>query len=389
MKKKIFTLLALFASVLSASAANEVTVSEALIPAGQQGSFDIELSNPGDPFVAFQLDVKLPDGITFVSATKSERFGAQGLKSSDQGGGVIRFVSQPDDDNNAYSGESGALFTITVMDESGAAVGAKLAAQVLNMEFARKDESAFKPEALDFNIEIIDRIVLDENATELPKSATNADVRVKRTIKTNQWSTICLPFAMSAEQIETAFGAGVQLANFTGYTYENEGTETLTVNFETATTIAANHPYLIKVKTAEDITSFTVDGVDVNPDEEATTIAAVKRTKKAWSEMTGTLKANTVLEENTLFLSGNKFYYSKGTTVMKAFRAFFDFYDELEDKTASAPMININLDGQTTRVEGLNVFFDDGQYYNLKGQKVDNPTEKGVYIKNGKKVVIK
>ena len=54
----------------------------------------------------------------------------------------------------------------------------------------------------------------------------------------------------------------------------------------------------------------------------------------------------------------------------------------------SAPILFTTLsDG--TKVEGITVAFDDGQYYNLKGQKMSTPTEKGVYIQNGKKVVIK
>ena len=61
----------------------------------------------------------------------------------------------------------------------------------------------------------------------------------------------------------------------------------------------------------------------------------------------------------------------------------------MDNKSASAPAIEIEIDGQTTKIANLKAIFDDGQYYNLKGQKVDNPTEKGVYIKNGKKVVIK
>ncbi|MBQ7443801.1 MAG: hypothetical protein IJS59_08075 [Bacteroidaceae bacterium] len=39
------------------------------------------------------------------------------------------------------------------------------------------------------------------------------------------------------------------------------------------------------------------------------TVAAVKRTKKQWSEMTGTYVAGTLLESQKLFISGNKFWY--------------------------------------------------------------------------------
>ena len=100
MKKKIFTLLALFACVLSASAQNSLTVGEALITKGGTGSFDVVLTNPGDAFCAFQMDLTLPDGFTLESLTKSGRFGAQGLKFSDQGSGLYRIVSQMDDENN-------------------------------------------------------------------------------------------------------------------------------------------------------------------------------------------------------------------------------------------------------------------------------------------------
>ena len=45
--------------------------------------------------------------------------------------------------------------------------------------------------------------------------------------------------------------------------------------------------------------------------------------------------------------------------------------------------------GETTGVANIeNPVSADGAYYNLNGQQVANPT-KGVYIKNGKKVIIK
>ena len=59
--------------------------------------------------------------------------------------------------------------------------------------------------------------------------------------------------------------------------------------------------------------------------------------------------------------------------------------------TTSAPVLNINIgDGNTTGIdmvkgEGFKV---NGEFYNLNGQRVAQPT-KGLYIVNGKKVVIK
>ena len=71
--------------------------------------------------------------------------------------------------------------------------------------------------------------------------------------------------------------------------------------------------------------------------------------------------------------------------MIKAFRGYFYFKDF--DSSAAAPEFVVN--GNPTKIEGIQIITDDGQLYNLKGQKIDNPTQKGVYIQNGKKVVVK
>ena len=131
-------------------------------------------------------------------------------------------------------------------------------------------------------------VVLDENNTSMPEPAEGVNVRVRRTIKAGEWSTICLPFAMTMEQMKAAFGSDVQLSDFTGYETEEDedgNVVSIKVDFMDATSIEANHPYIIKV--AQNVTEFTANGVDIDPEEEPT-VAAVKRTKKQWSEMVGT-----------------------------------------------------------------------------------------------------
>ena len=96
-----------------------------------------------------------------------------------------------------------------------------------------------------------------------------------------------------------------------------------------------------------------------------------------------------------LFLNGNKFWYSAGKTKMKAFRAYFDFYDiltEVEDALAEAK-IRFTVDEKPTRIEGVgepNVV--QGAVYNVNGQLVGhdidlNSQPKGIYFVDGKKVV--
>ncbi|MBQ9231173.1 MAG: hypothetical protein IJ190_08330 [Prevotella sp.] len=239
-----------------------------------------------------------------------------------------------------------------------------------------------------FQVKVVNAhsVLLDETSTTAPVPASGVNVTVKRTIKANEWSTICLPFAMSAEQVKTAFGDDVELKDFIGYETTEEGGEIvgIKVNFSAATAIESNHPYIIKVSSA--VSEFSVNGVDIAPEEEPTK-AAVTRTKKQWSEMIGTYQANTTVPDACLFLSGNEFYYSNGSTKMKAFRAYFDFYDELDDKSAASRAIGFGDD--TTGILSINLRNSNGEvYYDLNGRRVEKPA-KGVYIINGKKVIMK
>ena len=75
------------------------------------------------------------------------------------------------------------------------------------------------------------------------------------------------------------------------------------------------------------------------------------------------------------------FYHANGNTVASN-RAY------LQTTTASARIL-LDFDNvDVTAIENVEVQKVDGQYFNLAGQRVANPT-KGLYIVNGKKVVIK
>lgn len=241
------------------------------------------------------------------------------------------------------------------------------------------------------------RTLLDENSSTAPEASNGAvDVRVRRTIAAGNWSTICLPFAMTSEQVTTAFGTGVQLADFTGVDTTVDGEDNivgLTVKFSDVTAIEANHPYIIKVTSP--VTEFTVDDVEVNPD-----VASVDKDefrlgsgkpkdpyRYIYNSFIGTYVAQTELAAMTLFLNNNKFYYSTGLTKMNGYRAYFDFYDVLTEVEEADVKMFVNVNGEETRIENLNVNDNlNNTIYDLSGRRV-NKTQHGVYIVNGKKVL--
>ena len=187
---------------------------------------------------------------------------------------------------------------------------------------------------------------------------------------------------MTAEQVTAAFGNDVLLADFTGYDVTKDGDDVtgITVNFANATSITKNHPYLIKV--ASTVSSFVTDGVSV-------VVGTPTYTPETGKSFVGTYVAETTIPNNGLFLYNNKFYYSTGKTKMKAFRAYFNFADVLANKSVASAPIHMSFDGEgTTGIEVIRDLMEEGVYYDLNGRRVETPS-KGIYILNGKKVVIK
>ena len=242
----------------------------------------------------------------------------------------------------------------------------------------------------------LNMVVLDENGTETIEAAQHTNVLVKRTIHAGEWSSICLPFAMTESQVRACFGDDVQLANFTGCesTYDQAGENIvgLTVTFENAPAMEANHPYIIKV--SGNITKFKLAGVDVAPDEANALVGCNGKTEGGethYNRFVGTYHAATEVPALCLFLSGNKFWYSTGKTKMKAFRAYFDFYDVLSSVTEenAGARIAMSFDDTVTSIcesEDACLGTRGEAIYNLRGQRLSKPG-KGLHIMDGKLVI--
>ena len=74
-------------------------------------------------------------------------------------------------------------------------------------------------------------------------------------------------------------------------------------------------------------------------------------------------------------------------TDMKGFRAYF----LLKNVPAEARGFALNLGDESTGIKAIDngqLTIDNDRYYDLQGRKV-NAAQKGVYIMNGKKVIIK
>ena len=250
-------------------------------------------------------------------------------------------------------------------------------------------------------------MTLDENSTSAPEAAANVNVLVKRSVKPSNWGTICLPFSMTEEQVQAAFGDGAKLADFDGTEIELDDAKKvcgITVKFVSASSIQANHPYLLQAtKEIKYDEGFKVENVSVNPVKTPQVGKDLQYDEDEDDDLPTSffygVYVPTVLDKVTyLFLSGNKFYYSNKTTTMKGFRGYFKLQKQLaaEYKDISSSVnVKVSIDDEATYIDGITNGMRVEGVYDLSGRKIKlengdvTKLQKGVYIINGKKVTIK
>ncbi|MBR3010740.1 MAG: hypothetical protein IKH91_07995 [Prevotella sp.] len=407
MKRYIFTLAAFILGVAQMNAQNFVFDEVVEIPQGGKAPVAIKYVTGGKTITSYSFNFVLPEGLSltqgkagmeWVMDAKNEGFTTMPYETTGMA------CLSPNVASIYLDGTEGTLGTVSLEADASLEINTELSVTVNTLQLVEyTSEGTYVTTNVDpitFKVKIVDnRITLDENSTEAPTASGTQNVLVKRTIKAGNWSTICLPFAMTGDQIKEAFGDGVEFADFTGYTAtydEDDFVESIEVSFSSVNTsagIEANHPYIIKV--SDNITEFKLDNVEVNVGEEP--LVHFGTTRK-FKDFVGTYAVinNLGSEEPCLFLSGNKFYYATGKTKIKAYRAYFAFYEFLKefDPEASAK-VNITVDGEATSIDGMNFQHITEGVYDLSGRKIQlqdgdlNKLQKGVYIINGKKVTIK
>ena len=224
-------------------------------------------------------------------------------------------------------------------------------------------------------------ITLDENGDNNVEAAENVNVTLKRTFyKDGEWNTLCLPFAVA--DAKTAFD-GAELREV-----DTKNSNGNTIVFKEATAIEAGKPYLIKWA------NTSTEAVDFEKKFEGVTLVAAAtpvEVNNGGISFNGFYKMTEVRELGASVAAigaGNKlFKVTEGK--MKGFRAAFVLSSGVQQAA-----INVVIDGTATGIEDLVVdgVKANGRVYNLNGQYVGNSLnglQPGLYIQNGKKIVVK
>lgn len=407
MKKYILALAVLAFGYTFADAQNLFVDEVVEAPQGGMAKVAIKYQTGGYDLKALQFKFELPEGITVGENSDKKSYDVADAKASDFSVTYYNNGWNAFSASSAFSADSegnGTFMYVYLAIDPSLGLNSTHTVKVTGPMVSRVVDGtseAYYIDDFEFTIKVVDYVTLDEESAELPMAAENIKAKVNRTLSANKWSTVCFPFAMTQEQCNEVFGSDAQIASLENWLitdYDEESLEiySITVNFKNLTAIQkkkgleTGKPYLIK--TTKDVNGFELEGVTISLDKSDVQVTETGD----WEEtlkLVGTFN-KTKVPAKRMFLSDNKFYYSKGSTAIKGFRAWFDFGDNVlaayED--GGSVKMQVNVDGEPTRVDDLLIVTAPEGVFTVDGKKMNNDVTKlpkGVYIIDGKKVAIK
>ena len=215
-----------------------------------------------------------------------------------------------------------------------------------------------------------------DNSTTISGKADQkvASLVLTRTLQAGEWNTFCVPFDVPASAM-SGFG-DIVIKKFKNV----EGSK---MYLQDAESIEAGQPYLIKPVAS--INNPTFLNATISSTEAQTVGSGDYHFVGIYSPKDFTNGDTSAY----ILVSGGKLVNPSGGT-MKGMRAYFTYTSS--DPEAVAPRLVI--DGVETAIAEVlgSEAVSDGRIYNLRGMYVGNDSSrlaKGIYIMNGKKVVLK
>ena len=205
--------------------------------------------------------------------------------------------------------------------------------------------------------------------------------------KDGDWNTLALPFDLP---LEGSVLEGAIVKELTGATVSGE---TTTLTFSPVESIKAGKPYLVKWETEDEpIVEPVFADVVVKTLTAADTVVSVS---EAAVEFIGYCSAKLITPANPeiyYMTSGNTLKHTGVNRTLRACRAYFRFTDEAS--VTGARQFVLNFDGdETTGIAEMGHEREDvsnaGDWYTVNGVKIEKPVRKGLFIRNGKKEIVK
>ena len=228
------------------------------------------------------------------------------------------------------------------------------------------------------------------------ETVLGADISYTRTFNNTAWQALYIPFSLNyndwKDNFEIAYINGVRQLD-----KDDNGTidETImdVIKIKSGST-SPNMPYLIKAKKTGEKT-FSVSNATLYPAEENSVDCSTTIAKYTFTGTYNAIPSATMIANGYYAMGGGELIQSDGSNDLKPYRWYMKVESRNPSYNASnaAKTITINVideEGETTGVEELQMANDESPVYDLNGRKVnENNLKPGIYVKNGKKFVVK
>lgn len=220
--------------------------------------------------------------------------------------------------------------------------------------------------------------------------------------KFGQWNTLCLPFALNAEEIAASdlAGATIKEMSTSGTSFDAES-GLLTLTFSPANSIEAGKPYIVRWEDSSGSVSNPVfSGVTIDADASTEVTSTDGKVKFIGTYSPIVYPQGEAYPSVLLMGSNSTLFYPNGSaaSTINACRAHFLLTDP------SATLKSYVMEFEEEDPDGIRSLTPDrptpdpslygGEIYNLAGQRITphrggdgRGLQKGIYIVNGKKIL--
>ena len=239
-------------------------------------------------------------------------------------------------------------------------------------------------------------------------------ITLDRKFTNGKWNTICLPFTMTEKEVENVFGKNTELIILDRVNVD-EGHAKIFMTYHEIQSILAGYPYLIKP--TQDVDHIEVHNKVIDPAQQVLEFSNNGYTSKgvdgfcnpqvfssALTGMSSDVTASAYLPAGDIYLANNTLYISRGQSFQKGYRSYlkkdndgtlpaksvsFNYFNAWEDEE-DATAINV-CEMSDEALQTFEAKTTNG-VFSITGQKVSdtlNGLTKGIYIFNGRKVIVK
>ena len=239
-------------------------------------------------------------------------------------------------------------------------------------------------------LELANKADNSDNITPYINKVAKVVLKDRTFVKNGNWSTLCLPFSLSSFANTPLQGATVMK-----FKTETSGFADgqLTLDFTKVNSIEAGKPYIVKWTSGQDVADPTFVDVKV-VDTEAMAITSNEPGDVSFVGSYDPVSIGSTGDNTKLYMgAGNELYWPNGEMAIGSCRAYFQLNNGIKaGDAASVRSIVMNFDDETTGITTIAHETDSQKegWFSLNGMKLyKQPTTKGLYILNGRKVVVK